>query len=157
MDSEEALRHFHAEEKRFVEEQGKDLELAELTHSWISRTLLHRYTYHFSVLGRPIIQFPQDILWQVKPDLIIETGIAHGGSLILSASMLALLDYCEAANSRRVLNLNGTRRKVIGIDIDIRPHNRAAIEKHPLSHLIMLIQGSSVAQEVISQVQNVAK
>jgi cephalosporin hydroxylase len=97
----------------------------------------------------------QELIWSIRPDLIIETGIAHGGSLILSASMLALLDYCDAVNSRQPLNPHTTHRRVLGIDIDIRPHNRAAIEAHPLSHRIDMIQGSSIEPEVIKQVHQI--
>src|ERR1035437_8926246 len=117
-----------------------------------------QYSYNFSWLGRTIIQYPQDmiamqeIIWQVKPDLIIETGIAHGGSLILSASMLALLDYCEAAAAGKTLDSKASRRQVLGIDIDIRTHNRAAIEAHPLAHKIKMIEGSSVDHKIIMQV-----
>jgi cephalosporin hydroxylase len=99
----------------------------------------------------------QEIIWSVRPDLIIETGIAHGGSLILSASMLALLDYCDAVESGQPLVPADTRRRVLGVDIDIRPHNRAAIEAHPMSHRIDMLQGSSVAPEVIAQVHDVAR
>ena len=118
-----------------------------------------QYSYNFRVLGRPVIQYPQDIvaiqelIWEIKPDLIIETGIAHGGSLILSASMLALLDYCDAVENGEMLDPKATKRRVLGIDIDIRAHNRAAIEAHPMAHRIDMIQGSSIAPEVIAQVQ----
>lgn len=126
-------------------------------------SIASKYSYNFSWLSRPIIQYPQDIvamqelIWQIKPDLIIETGIAHGGSLIMSASMLALLDYCEAIKSGQVIDPRATRRRVVGIDIDIRPHNRAAIEAHPMSHCIDMIEGSSVARETIAKVHNIAK
>jgi cephalosporin hydroxylase len=114
-------------------------------------------------MGRPIIQYPQDmvaiqeLIWKVKPDLIIETGIAHGGSLILSASMLALIDYCEAIQERKALIPGESHRKVLGIDIDIRPHNKEAMENHPLSNLIHMIQGSSIAPEIIEQVRSFSK
>lgn len=117
-----------------------------------------KYSYNFSWLGRPIIQYPQDIvalqelIWEVKPDLIIEAGIAHGGSLILSASMLALLDYAEAVEAGKTLNPKAAHRRVLGIDIDIRAHNRTAIEAHPMAHRIKMIQGSSVAPEVVTEV-----
>jgi len=117
-----------------------------------------KYSYNFSALGRPIIQYPQDMvaiqemIWRIKPDLVIETGIAHGGSLILSASMLALLDYCDAVEAGKTLDPNAPRRRVLGIDIDIRAHNRAAIEAHPMAHRIDMIQGSSIAPEVIAEV-----
>lgn len=90
----------------------------------------------------------QELIWTVKPDLIIETGIAHGGSLIMSASMLALLDYC---------GIEKAKRKVVGIDIDIKPHNRAALESHPLAHLVELIVGSSSELNVIEQVCAIAE
>lgn len=142
---------------------GKDLEIQALSRQWLQAISRHRYPYNFTWLGRPIIQVPQDmvalqeLIWQVKPDLVIETGIAHGGSLILSASMLALLDYCDAVESGQMLDPRATRRRVLGIDIDIRAHNRAAIEAHPMAHRIDMIQGSSVDPAVIAQVRAVAK
>ena len=122
-----------------------------------------KYSYNFASLGRPIIQYPQDIVamqeivWSVRPDLIIEMGIAHGGSLILSASALALLDYTDAVESGLSLNPKASKRKVLGVDIDIRPHNRKAIEAHPMAHMIEMIQGSSIEPEIIAQVHEVAK
>lgn len=130
---------------------------------WMNRSALNKYTYNFSFLGRPIIQYPQDmvaiqeLIWKIKPDFIIETGIAHGGSLIMSASMLALLDMCEAIESGSVLDPKKSKRKVLGLDIDIRQHNRDAIEAHPMSSRIEMIQGSSTAPEVIEQVKALAK
>jgi len=122
-----------------------------------------QYSYNFSWLSRPIIQYPQDIvamqeiIWQVKPDLIIETGIAHGGSLIFSASMLALLDMAEAIQAGvSMVNPAESKRKVMGIDIDIRAHNRTAIDAHPMRSRIQMIKGSSIAQDVISQVHKIA-
>lgn len=122
-------------------------------------SIAERYSYNFSWLSRPIIQYPQDIvatqelIWTVKPDLIIETGIAHGGSLILSASMLALLDYADAARDGEMLDPSKPKRKVLGVDIDIRAHNREAIEAHPLANRIEMIQGSSIAPEIVDRVQ----
>ena len=121
-----------------------------------------KYSYNFSWQGRPIIQYPQDIvamqelIWRVKPDLIVETGIAHGGSLVFSASMLALLDMYEAIEAGRTLDPARSSRKVVAVDIDIRAHNRAAIEAHPLASMITMIQGSSVASEVVEQVRSLA-
>jgi cephalosporin hydroxylase len=121
-----------------------------------------KYSYNFSWLSRPIIQYPQDmvaiqqLIWQVKPDLVIETGIAHGGSLIFSASLLALLDYCEAAVEGRMLDPRAARRRVLGLDIDIRAHNRQAIEAHPLAHRIDMIEGSSIDPGVIARVREAA-
>ena len=120
------------------------------------------YSYNFAWLGRPIIQYPQDIvaiqelIWQLKPDLVIETGIAHGGSLILSASLLAMLDYADAVGSGAALDPRQSRRRVLGVDIDIRVHNRAAIERHPLSHLIEMIEGSSIAPDIVARVHDLA-
>jgi len=141
----------------------QDINMKASTSDWINRANFHKYSYHFKFLGRPIIQYPQDmvamqeLVWQIKPDLIIETGIAHGGSLIMSASMLALLDYTDAVEAGQILNPKASRRRVLGLDIDIRAHNRAAIEAHPLAHKIDMFQGSSVAPEVITQVYEYAK
>jgi cephalosporin hydroxylase len=99
----------------------------------------------------------QELIWKIKPDLIIETGVAHGGSLILNASMLALLDITEAIESGTTMNPRESMRKVLGIDIDIRAHNRAAIEAHSMASRIQMIQGSSIAPEVIDQVKKVAQ
>ena len=146
-----------------INSQKNDSILNSLTLDWINKSATHKYTYNFSWLNRPIIQLPQDIvaiqelIWQIKPDLIIETGIAHGGSLILSASMLALLDISDAIEAGEQMDPEKSRRKVLGIDIDIRAHNRAAIEAHPMASRIQMIQGSSIAPDVIEQVQQVAK
>ena len=121
-----------------------------------------KYSYNFEWLGRPIIQYPQDmaamqeLIWEIKPDLIIETGIAHGGSLIFSASMLAILDMCEAVEEKKSIDPSQSKRKVLGIDIDIRSHNREAIEAHPMSSRIQMIQGSSISREIIDQVHSIA-
>jgi cephalosporin hydroxylase len=137
--------------------------LMDSAQAFLHASIRPMYSYNFSALGRPIIQYPQDmvalqeLIWQIKPDLIIEAGIAHGGSLILSASMLALLDYCDAVESGRTLDPKATRRRVLGIDIDIRAHNRSAIEAHPMAHRIDMIQGSSVAPEIIARVREAAK
>jgi len=128
-----------------------------------NRVCEYRYSYNFSWMGRPIIQFPQDmvamqeLIMEVKPDLIIETGIAHGGSLIMNASLLAMLDYCDAIESGELLDPAKPKRRVLGVDIDIREHNRAAIEAHPMSNRIDMIQGSSIAPEIIKQVFDYAK
>lgn len=148
---------------RNISKLGCNAKLRENSFSWVYDTAKHNYSYNFSWLGRPIIQYPQDIvamqelIWQIKPDLIIETGIAHGGSLILSSSMLALIDYCEAAELGKTLDPTASRRQVLGLDIDIRAHNRAAIEAHPMAHKIDMIQGSSIAPGIIAQVHEYAK
>lgn len=146
-----------------IENNGINPQLREAASRFTFQSIEAKYSYNFSWLGRPIIQYPQDIvamqelIWQIKPDLIIETGIAHGGSLILSASMLTLLDYCEAVEARKTLDPQAVHRRVLGIDIDIRDHNRAAIEAHPMSHRIDMIQGSSIAPEIVEQVHKIAK
>jgi cephalosporin hydroxylase len=98
----------------------------------------------------------QELIWAIRPDLIVETGIAHGGSLIFSASMLAMLDMCDAIESGATLAPRQSSRKVLGVDIDIRAHNRTAIEAHPMSSRIQMIQGSSIANETIEQVKTIA-
>ncbi len=154
---------FSAEVAKNIISAGEDKGLSGLTNIWLRQALHYHYAYNFSWLGRPIIQVPQDIyaiqafVWKIKPDLIIETGIAHGGSLIMSASMLAMLDYCEAAIQGKMLDPRASKRQVLGIDIEIRPHNREAIEAHPLAHLIQMIEGSSIASDVVQQVKVIAK
>ncbi|WP_233841084.1 cephalosporin hydroxylase family protein [Dyella sp. 2HG41-7] len=154
----DAVFEFENSVSRNIEALSRDTNLAKKSHDWLLNTLPHHYSYNFRWLGRPIIQYPQDmvalqeLIWGVKPDLVIETGIAHGGSLILSASMLALLDYCDAVETGQVLDPKSPRRRVLGIDIDIRAHNRAAIEAHPMAHRISMIQGSSIAPETIEKV-----
>ena len=126
-----------------------DEELQSASGQFLRASIAARYSYNFSWLGRPIIQYPQDILamqeilWRVQPNLIIETGIARGGSLIFSAAMLELNAACGGPADASVL----------GIDIDIRAHNRAAIEAHPLSRRIRMIEGSSIAPEIVAQVR----
>lgn len=140
-----------------------DKQLCETAAAFVHASTGPKYSYNFAWQGRPIIQYPQDmvamqeLIWQIKPDLIIETGIAHGGSLIFSASMLALLDMCEAIESGATLDPKQSKRKVLGIDIDIRAHNRAAIEAHPMASRIQMIQGSSIAPEIIEQVKQAAQ
>lgn len=154
---------FKAECRSEIAAMRDDGVLVALTRQWMDRANAHNYSYHFDWLGRPIIQFPQDIvatqelIWTAKPDLVIETGIAHGGSLILSASILAMLDYADAVEKGELLDPLKPKRKVLGLDIDIRSHNRAAIEAHPMASRIEMIEGSSIAPEVIAQVHDRAK
>ena len=157
------IDEFKIEVAENIRQLGEDKDVQALSRIWSRETNQHKYTYNFSWLGRPIIQYPQDmvsmqeLIWSIKPDLSIETGIAHGGSLILSASMLALLDYTEAVEAGQPLDPKSSHRRVLGIDIDIRSHNRAAIETHPMAHMIDMIQGSSIDPEIIAQVHNYAK
>jgi len=125
----------------------KNEKLRKLSRLWFIESVKYEYSYHFKWLGRPIIQYPQDIIayqeviWKVKPDLIIETGIARGGSLIFSASILELIG----------------KGRVIGIDVDIRKHNKKAIKSHPLSHRISMMGGSSIDKGLVSKVFKLAK
>jgi cephalosporin hydroxylase len=119
-----------------------DPELRRARQAMLRAMVKHRYSYNFTWYGRPIIQFPDDVLalqellFRVRPEVVVETGIAHGGSVALSASVLELLG----------------RGKVVAVDIDIRPHNRAAMDRHPLRHRFELIQGSSVDERVAKEV-----
>jgi cephalosporin hydroxylase len=118
-----------------------------ISKQWLKVGWDQKYAYTFSWLGRPIIQLPEDmiraqeVIYQLQPDVIVETGVAHGGSLIYYASLCQLIG----------------RGRVIGVDIEIRPHNRNAIEAHPLSHLITLIEADSVAPETVQQVRSLVR
>ncbi|MDC0092756.1 cephalosporin hydroxylase family protein [Alphaproteobacteria bacterium] len=136
--------------------------LNEIASSFLTESVKTNYSYNFKWLSRPIIQYPQDIvatqeiIWKVKPDLIIETGIAHGGSLVLSASILALLDYADAHDAGALLDPKAPSRKVIGVDIDIRKHNLDALNEHPLRNRMELIEGSSIDPEIIAKVHKLS-
>jgi cephalosporin hydroxylase len=142
---------------------ANDAKLNSAGQTFMQASTLPKYSYNFSWLGRPIIQYPQDmvamqeLIWEIKPDLIIETGIAHGGSLIMNASLLAILDYCDAIEKGEIIDPKNPKRRVLGIDIDIREHNRIAIEAHPMSNRIDMIQGSSIAEDIIAKVKEYAK
>ncbi len=158
------IEKFAEECRSEIAAQGADERLRTLTQEWINCANEKKYSYHFSWLGRPIIQYPQDIMamqeliWAVKPDLVIETGIAHGGSLILSASILAMLDMSDAiASGVSSFDPRVSKRKVIGVDIDIRSHNRAAIEEHPMASRIEMIQGSSISPDIVAKVRKAAE
>jgi cephalosporin hydroxylase len=143
---------FIKECKKRIEDYPQNDPLINSSKTFMYESTLPKYSYNFTWLGRPIIQYPQDIIavqeiiWQVKPDLIIETGIAHGGSLILSASILYLLETFGKIEEGLV----------VGIDIDIRQHNRIEIEQHPLNKKIKMIEGSSISTQVISEVSEIA-
>jgi cephalosporin hydroxylase len=129
-----------------------DISFKQETLNWMVKANAVKYSYHFEWLGRPIIQYPQDIIamqeliFNIQPDLIIETGIAHGGSIIFSASMLELNAICGGPKDAEVL----------AIDIDIREHNRKAIEEHPMFKRITMLQGSSIAPEIVAKVKEKA-
>ena len=153
---------FRAEVEQNIDGLAADADLQALSRTWVREVAPHNWAYNFSWFGRPAIQLPndawalQELVWSIRPDLIIETGIAHGGSLIYSASLLALLDICDATERGEMLDPHNPKRKVLGIDIDIRKHNREAIEAHPLYPRIEMIQGSSINQETIDKVHDVA-
>ena len=157
------MNEFQHEVNNRVALNENNQSMNEAAQLFFKQTLIAKYSYNFTYLGRPIIQYPQDmvamqeLIWEIKPDLIIETGIAHGGSLILSASMLALLDMTDAIETGATINPKESHRKVLGIDIDIRAHNREAIEVHPMASRIQMIQGSSIAADIVSQVHEIAK
>jgi cephalosporin hydroxylase len=154
---------FLAEVKQNIEGLREDTDVQALSRIWLREITRHKYAYNFSWMGRPIIQLPQDmlamqeIIWNLKPDLIIETGIAHGGSLIYYASLLELVNLeTEPENLQAT---PGVRPYVLGIDIDIRAHNLAAIQQHTMYQRkrIQLIEGSSISEEVFAQVRQHAE
>lgn len=138
---------FEKRNKKMINLMKDDEDLVKLSRKWFVKAFNKEYSYHFSWLGRPIIQFPQDmiavqeIIWRIKPDLIIETGIARGGSLIFSASILELIG----------------KGKVLGIDIDIRKHNKKEIENHPLKKRIIMLEGSSIDENILKKVKKYVK
>lgn len=144
------VQTFEHETSERIKAQGTNAELNAAAASFMRASTVPKYSYNFNWLGRPIIQYPQDIvamqelIWRIQPTLIIETGIAHGGSLIFSASMLELNAACGGPADA----------KILGIDIDIREHNRKAILEHPMSRRIEMIEGSSISQDVIHQVHS---
>ena len=115
-----------------------------VSEAWLRAGWDNKYVYSFTWLGRPIIQLPEDmirlqeVIHAVQPDVIVETGVAHGGALVFYASLCKAMD----------------RGRVIGVDVEIRPHNREAIESHPLSSLITLIEGSSIDPSVVNEVKS---
>ena len=156
------MTEFRKEVVDRIAKNNANAELQAAAQNFMLASTEPKYSYNFAWQGIPIIQYPQDIIamqeliWKVKPDLIIETGIAHGGSLIFSASMLALLDMSDAIEGDTKIDPKASKRKVLGIDIDIRNYNRIAIEAHPMAARIQMIQGSSVNKEIIRQVYEVA-
>jgi len=141
------IKLFQEECKERIDSYANNEELKAAAHQFNVISNRDKYSYNFSWMGRPIIQYPQDmiamqeLIWAIKPDLIIETGIAHGGSLIYYASILELLGKGE----------------IVGIDIDIREHNRKAIESHPMFKRISMIQGSAIDMAIVEQVKEKAK
>ena len=145
------IEKFKQEVEENIEGLGRDRDLQDKSIQWIEDISPHKYAYNYRWMGRPIIQFPQDmvamqeLIWEVRPELIIEAGIAHGGSIIYYASILELLAISGLGSG-----------EVLGVDIDIRAHNREAIEAHPMSKRIRMIEGSSISPEVVEQVKSYA-
>lgn len=137
---------FEARKRRDIAAMAGDDQFRELGRAWFAESFRHRYSYNFRWLGLPIIQYPADIvamqelIWQVKPRTIIETGVARGGSLVFYASMLELMQV---------------QGYVIGVELALGAENRAAITGHPLSHRIKLIDGSSIAPDTVARVSDV--
>ena len=142
------IDEFKKERADAMEAMANDTELKKKSVDWMLHSDKYKYTYNFTWLGRPIIKYPQDIvimqelIWDIRPDLIIETGIAHGGSIIFSSSMMELL---------------GNDGKVIAVDIDIRKHNKDEIEKHPMMKNITMLEGSSDDEKIVQQIADYAK
>ncbi len=136
------IKKFEQQRDENIKNIGASNDLRDLGIKFVEESSKKNYSYNFSWMGRPVIQFPQDmiamqeILWEVQPDLIIETGIAHGGSLVYYASLMELIGKGE----------------VLGIDIDIREHNREAIKNHPMYKRISMIEGSAIDQGIVDQV-----
>jgi cephalosporin hydroxylase len=136
---------FRNEVENNIRAQHEDTDVQALSRIWVREVGRYKYSYNFTWLGRPVIQVPQDLLalqeiiWRTRPEVVVETGIAHGGSLIFHASMLELM---------------GGPGQVIGVDIDIRAHNRMAIEQHPMARRISLIEGSSLDHAIIQRVRD---
>lgn len=148
-----SINNFQKDTVVRLQSNSKNSKLKKLANSFLKESVKSKYTYNFNWLGVPIIQLPQDIIatqeiiWNVQPDLIIETGIAHGGSLILSASLLANLNY---------INPIKTKRLVVGVDIDIRRNNKNIIKNHPLSRFIKMVEGSSIDEVIFDKVKKIS-
>jgi cephalosporin hydroxylase len=140
-------KKFEKLNKKNIKKMSTEKNFQKLTKSWFKSSEKFQYSYHFSWMGRPIIQYPQDmialqeLIWKIQPDLIIETGIARGGSLIFSASILQLIG----------------KGSVIGIDVDIRKHNKIEIEKHAMFKRIKMLEGSSIDEKIVKKVYQLAK
>ncbi len=143
------IKKFEEQVKQNLIKLGHDKELHEITKQWVIQSSKDNYVYNFKWMGRPVIQFPQDmvamqeIIWEVKPDLIIETGIAHGGSLIMNAGYMEMMGI--------------TSGQVLGIDIDIREHNRRQIQEHPMYKRITMFEGSSVSDDIARKVKDFSR
>ena len=149
--------------KNRIADQEKNIELKRVSNDFNRISNIVKYSYNFEWLGRPIIQYPQDIcamqelIYQTRPDLIVETGIAHGGSLIFYASMLLLLDYEDAVQRGQQLDPQKPGRMVLGVDVDIRKHNQVAIDAHPMRNRLVYLEGSSIDPNIFKEVRSMAE
>ncbi|MBU92411.1 MAG: cephalosporin hydroxylase [Rhodobiaceae bacterium] len=147
------IQKFNKDCEQEIRLQSEDKEFAALSREWIEKANSFKYSYHFSWMGRPIIQYPTDIIaiheiiYKTKPNFIIETGIAHGGSVTFNASQMALLDLVNPLPE-------GKKRHVYAIDIDIREHNRRQLEQHPLADYFTLYQSSSTDLNLIKNIED---
>jgi len=138
------IKTFFDERTADIERMGADQELRQKSIDWMIHADQYKYTYNYTWMGRPIIKFPndmviqQELMWELKPDLVIETGIAHGGSIIFTASMMEMM---------------GIGGEVVGIDVDIRPHNQTEIEAHPMMKRITMYEGDSVSDLIVEKVK----
>lgn len=148
MNETDPIKQFQEERAADIARMGQDAELRQKSLDWMLHADKYKYTYNFSWMGRPIIKYPndmvvqQELMWKLKPDLVVETGIAHGGSIIFSAAMMEMM---------------GIDGEVVGVDIDIRPHNRREIENHPMAKRITMFEGSSTDEELFAQVRKKAE
>lgn len=162
-DPKDPIAEFRAQRADRIGRYREDADFAAVSAAWTRAAFERHYMYNFEACGRPIIQLPADVMalseviWATKPDLIVETGIAHGGSVVHSAAQLALLELAEAAQAGRVVDPARPRRRVVAVDIDIRPHNRAALDAHPLRNRMVLIEGSSLDAGVIGEITALAR
>jgi cephalosporin hydroxylase len=146
--SQDPTQSFFDERNADIQRMGADHEFQKKSIEWMIHADRYKYTYNYTWMGRPIIKFPndmviqQELMWELKPDLVIETGIAHGGSIIFTASMMEMM---------------GIDGEVVGIDVDIRPHNRKEIESHPMMKRITMYEGDSVSDAVVETVRSHTK
>lgn len=156
------MSEFFKEVIQRLNNNGTNQSLIDASKNFMIKSTKPKYSYNYFALGCPIIQYPQDmiaiqeLIWEVKPDLIIETGIAHGGSILLSASMLALLDLSDSVANNENYDISKTNRKVLALDIDIREHNKKEILDNPLSKYIEMLEGSSTSEEIVNKVHKIA-
>ena len=154
--------NFEIEVKNRILKNSRNKKIKSNTQKFFKQSILDKYSYNFNWMERPIIQYPQDIvaiqeiIWKVNPDLIVETGVARGGSIFLSASILLLKEVIDNAKKNRSFNIKKSRKKVLAIDIDIRKHNKKKILSNPISNMITLVEGSSIDKNIFNKVKSIS-